>query len=187
MNETVSLRRHKAAQYFLIGIIFSFAGWLMETIHVSDLAGELVDRGFLFLPLCPIYGSCLMALYFLLGTPSAPHGILKNTTAGVGRYLLYVLFAGLVPTLAELAVGAFFHQLFDIRLWSYEHQPFNFMGYICLPISVTWAVAITVLMQFIFPLIHKLVGKLSQPVRIAAPLAVAIACDFLINFILILL
>ncbi len=174
-----------AARLFLIGILFSFLGWVMETVHVSQLAGELVDRGFLFLPLCPIYGSCLILLYLLLGTPGAPRGLLRNARPGVLRYIAYFFFAGLVPTLVELGVGAFFHQLFDIRLWSYEHQPLNFMGYICLPLSLTWAVGITAIMQLIFPLLQKLTGRLSDKtaLRIALPLAGILAVDFVVSFL----
>ncbi len=172
------------ARYFLILLIFSFLGWGMETIHVSDLAGELVDRGFLTLPFCPIYGCCLMLLYFLLGTPNQTRGLLKNVKPGPWRYLIYWVFAGLVPTAVELTVGAFFHQVFDLRLWSYEHQPYNFNGYICLPISLLWAFGITILMRVIFPMVQNLTRKLSDrgAVVLGVGMAGAVAVDFAINF-----
>ncbi len=177
------------SRYFIILLIFSFLGWVMETVHVSQLAGELVDRGFLLLPFCPIYGCCLMLLYFLLGTPKQTRGILKGVTAGPWRYAIYWIFAGLVPTVMELIVGAFFDQLFDIQLWSYAHQPYNFMGYICLPMSLAWAFAITALMRFIFPLFQKLTDRFSDRVAVvtASVLAVAIAVDFSVNFLLLFL
>ncbi len=178
-----------AARYFLILLIFSFLGWAMETVHVSQLAGELVDRGFLTLPFCPIYGCCLMLLYFLLGTPKQTRGILKNVTKGPWRYGIYWVFAGLVPTVMELIVGAFFDQLFDIQLWSYAHQPYNFMGYICLPMSLAWAFAITALMRFIYPLFQKLVGLLPDKTALMTGgiLAAAVAVDAIVNFIFLFL
>lgn len=66
------MRLH-GARLFIALIIFSFAGWIWETIHVSMLAGELVDRGFLFGPICPIYGHCL----FVTRNAKETTGIIK--------------------------------------------------------------------------------------------------------------
>ena len=41
---------------FLYFIIYSVLGWCMETIYCSVAERRLVPRGFLYGPLCPIYG-----------------------------------------------------------------------------------------------------------------------------------
>ncbi len=177
------------AKHFMILLIFSFLGWLWETVYVSYLAGELVDRGFFFTPVCPIYGSCLLALYFLLGTPDNPQGLLRKFQNRHGRYMIYLLFAGIVPTAVELVVGVFFHQLFDVRLWTYEANPYNFYGYICLYNSLFWAVGITVLMRFVYPAVQNMVFRLKDrtALRIAMPMLVLLAADGIISFLLLLL
>lgn len=156
------------ARLYLVVLIFSFAGWVWEVIHVSMLAGELVDRGFLFGPVCPIYGVTMVIAYFLMGMPKKPMGILKATEGKWYQYPLYGLAAIALPTLVELVVGYGSELLFDIRLWDYSHYvldvngqqiPLHFMGYIALPISVIWFVLIFVVMVFFFPALLKLTEK----------------------------
>ncbi len=177
------------SKHFLIMLFFSFLGWLWETVYVSNLAGELVDRGFFFTPVCPIYGSCLLALYFLLGTPDKPQGLLRRFGHRHGRYAVYLIFAGLIPTAVELVVGVFFHQLFDVRLWTYEANPYNFYGYICLYNSLFWAVGITVLMRFAYPAVQNMIFRLQDRtvLRVALPMLVLLAVDGVISFLLLLL
>ena len=106
---------------YLVFLIFSFAGWVWEVIHVSILAGELVDRGFLFGPICPIYGLTMVIAYFLIGMPKKPKGILKATEGKWYQYLLYGIAAITLPTLVELVVGYGCELIFGIRLWDYSH------------------------------------------------------------------
>ena len=42
--------------YLTYFFIFSFVGWLMETIYSYFVLGHFANRGFLFGPVCPIYG-----------------------------------------------------------------------------------------------------------------------------------
>ena len=44
------------ATVFLLMVLYSVAGWIMEVVYVSLEERRLVDRGFLYGPLCPIYG-----------------------------------------------------------------------------------------------------------------------------------
>ena len=157
------------ARLFFVLLIFSFVGWIWEVVHVSMLAGELVDRGFLFGPICPIYGLTMVIAYLLIGMPKKPKGILKSTAGKWYQYPLYAVAAITLPTLVELVVGYGCEKLFDIRLWDYSHYvttingqdiPLHFMGYIALPISVIWLVLIFVVIGFFFPALLKLMEKI---------------------------
>ena len=55
--------------YTLLFFLFSFYGWLLETAHFAIRWGKLTDRGFLCLPLCPIYGFSMLAAGLALGSP----------------------------------------------------------------------------------------------------------------------
>ena len=37
-------------------VIYSFLGWVLETIFALFVLGRFVKRGFLYGPVCPIYG-----------------------------------------------------------------------------------------------------------------------------------
>ena len=52
--------------YFLLFLIYSFIGWLIEIINVSWIEKRFVNRGFLLGPYCPIYGvGCLLLILLL--------------------------------------------------------------------------------------------------------------------------
>ncbi len=191
MDKTLHNFRAPAAlaRHFLVMLFFSFLGWLWETVYVSYLAGELVDRGFFLAPVCPIYGNCLVLLYFLLGTPDRPQGLLRRFEKSHARYLVYLVFAGLIPTVVELVIGAFFHRVFGVWLWTYEANPYNFYGYICLYNSIFWAFGITLLMRVVYRPVHKLMHRLSDKaaVRIAVPILIWLGIDAVISFLLLIL
>ena len=43
--------------YFICFIIFSFMGWIYESIYCTIRTHHWDNRGFLFGPICPIYGT----------------------------------------------------------------------------------------------------------------------------------
>ena len=174
-------RLEKISKYFLINLLLSFIGWGYETLLMLILAGELQNRGFLSLPLCPIYGCTLMAVYFLLGTPDEGRGLLKRVYDPIKRRLLYLLGAFTAPTVAELIVGAYFDKFHGVWLWSYHGLPLNFRGYVSLPISVLWAVMIFLFMKFIFPVLKRWVFRL--PKVLATALAIALLSVLLADLV----
>ena len=53
-------------KYIFLFFLYSFAGWLMETIRVSIKSKRFIDRGFLIGPYCPVYGCGLVFLIIFL-------------------------------------------------------------------------------------------------------------------------
>lgn len=172
------------AKYFLLTMLLSFFGWAFETGFTYLSTGKFYDRGFLTMPFCPIYGCSLMLVYFLLGTPNEGRGILKNVRDPFARYSLYFVFAFLIPTAAELLVGFVFDVFFDTWLWSYSSLPFNFRGYISLPISIGWAVLVFLFMGCVFKPLKRLVFKIPKlfAVPLAFALAIAVAVDLVLSY-----
>ena len=52
--------------YFLLFMIYSFAGWCMEVIGKLIQYKRFINRGFLIGPYCPIYGTGAILITFLL-------------------------------------------------------------------------------------------------------------------------
>ncbi len=173
-----------AAKYILLTATMSFIGWLYEVVLVRMQSGYWTNRGFMWLPFCPIYGCTLLAIYFFMGTPQEKRGILKKVKNPFLHTALYLVLAGLLPTLAELFVGLLFDKAFHTMLWSYEGMPFNYRGYICLTISLLWSVMIYAFMRFVFPLLKRLLFRM--PGRLAlilsAMLLIACTADVTIQF-----
>ncbi len=44
-------------RYFVFFILFSVFGWIFETVYGMLYTGEWENRGFLYGPICPIYGT----------------------------------------------------------------------------------------------------------------------------------
>ena len=52
--------------YFILFIIYSFVGWLMEVVNCLWEKHRFINRGFLIGPVCPIYGvGSLLLIIFL--------------------------------------------------------------------------------------------------------------------------
>ncbi len=173
------------ARYLILMAILSFIGWLYEVLLVRIRNGVWTDRGFLFLPFCPIYGFTLLFVYFFMGTPKEKRGVLKNIQNPFAHTALYLLFAFLIPTTAELLVGLFFDKNFHVSLWSYAALPMNFNGYISLPVSLVWSALIYIFMRFFFTPLRKITQKIPEniAVNIAAALVLSASIDAVIQFI----
>ena len=177
-------RAGTVARYVLLTGVLSFIGWAYETVFVLVMTGSFYNQGFLTLPFCPIYGFSLLAVYLLIGTPTEGRGILKNEQNPFRRYALYLAFSFLIPTAAELLVGFFFDNFFHVRLWSYKGVPYNFRGYISLPVSLAWMGLIFLFMRFLFSPIKSAVFRIPNKTAIllSAILLTAVAVDFIFSF-----
>ena len=183
-NEKSRGRYEVIAKYFLLTMLLSFLGWAFETALMLFMTGRFHDQGFMKMPFCPIYGCSLMATYFLIGTPDERRGLLKGAEATIPRYAVYFAVAFLAPTVAELAVGFFFDTRYGIRLWSYDYLPYNFRGYISLPVSLGWAFLIFIFMKYFFPPLKKGVFKLPKGFAsiTASLLFIAVLLDMALSF-----
>ncbi len=161
--------------------LISFGAWVMETVYCSALAGQLVDRGLLILPFCPIYGLTIGVIDWLIGTPLEGGIMISKIQPGIKRFFLYFGLAILIPTVAEFLTGLFFDGLFGVRLWYYEEQPFTLMGYVCLQVSLLWGVMLTAFMLVVYPFIRKFVSLV--PRRLAAIIAAIISTLVILNLV----
>lgn len=183
----------KAQRLYALALVFyfvSFIGWCGETLLFLVRFGRLRDRGFLTLPFCTIYGSCLTGMYLFIGTPQngslAPlfakaEGLrgAARPAAKCGLYALYFLCAALLPTLAELAFGGLF-SAFGVRLWDYGYKKVHLYGLISPDQSLLWGALVTLAMRFAWEPLH---AAMRLPPRVRKTAAIALtaltAADFL--------
>lgn len=183
----------KAQRLYALALVFyfvSFIGWCGETLLFLVRFGRLRDRGFLTLPFCTIYGSCLTGMYLFIGTPQngrlAPlfakaEGLrgAARPAAKCGLYALYFLCAALLPTLAELAFGGLF-SAFGVRLWDYGYKKVHLYGLISPDQSLLWGVLVTLAMRFAWEPLH---AAMRLPPRVRKTAAIVLtaltAADFL--------
>lgn len=132
---------------FLYFILYAFLGWVMETCYCSIMERRLVSRGFLYGPVCPIYGGgvTLMILFF---TP-----LKKNL-------VLFYIVAVVVMTSWEYFVGWVLEITTHVKYWDYSQYKFNLKGRVCLWVALTWGVLSYIVIFFIHPPIQSLVEDL---------------------------
>ena len=126
-------------------LIYSCLGWCVEVVYAAATTGQLVNRGFLNGPVCPIYGFGMILVLFFL-TP------LEDDL------LLLYLGGVILPSALELVGGWALYKLYRTRWWDYTDKPFNIGGYVCLEFSLMWGVGAMVMVKVIHPTIAALVN-----------------------------
>ena len=124
-------------------IIYSFLGWILESLYRSFCERKLINTGFLRGPFCPIYGfgAAIMIL------------ILKQFDNNI--ILLFIL-SMLMLTAWEYLVGVILEKFFKTKYWDYSNHKVNFQGRICLTNSIYWGILGVVFLKYIHPFILNL-------------------------------
>lgn len=132
-------------KYVLYFFAYAFLGWVCEVIYCSILQHRFVNRGFLHMPICPIYGygsvACILVLSFLI------------------KYPVVIFFLGMfLVTLLEYVTSFVLEKVFKMSWWDYSKYKFNIHGRVCLKNSLMFGILIMVLMYGIHPLTVDLVN-----------------------------
>ena len=125
---------------FLLFIIYSFIGWVIEVIDAYIKTGKFVNRGFLIGPYCPVYGIGCTLMIILLS-----------------KYLddIVVLFFMCIVTFSILEYMTSFamEKLFKARWWDYSNKRFNINGRICLETMIPFGLGGVFIMYVVNPVI----------------------------------
>ena len=128
------------ALYFFV---YGFLGWCTEVAFAAWKEHRFVNRGFLNGPICPVYGiGVTLVVHFL--SPYRSNLI-----------ILYITSTILVTAL-EWLTGFILERVFHNKWWDYSNMPLNLNGYVCLLFSLIWGVACVLIVDFIHPVLHKL-------------------------------
>ena len=125
---------------FLLFIIYSFIGWVIEVIDAYIKTGKFVNRGFLIGPYCPVYGIGCTLMIILLS-----------------KYLddIVVLFFMCIVTFSilEYMTSCAMEKLFKARWWDYSNKRFNINGRICLETMIPFGLGGVFIMYVVNPVI----------------------------------
>lgn len=138
------MNQYHFVHWVMFFYIYCFIGWIFESTYVSIKEKHFVNRGFLTLPMLPIYGSGALA-------------ILLVTVPVRDNYFLVYILGVISSTVLELVTGMVMESLFKVKYWDYSNQKFNYKGYICLSSSIAWGFLSILLTDFIHRPIEKLV------------------------------
>lgn len=131
--------------YFLI---YSFLGWVIESIFRSIIEKKIINTGFLKGPICPIYGIGALIMSFVLD--------------GLSNNLICLFIASMIIlTIWEYIVGVFLEKTFHTKYWDYSDHKINFQGRICLTNSIYWGILGVVFVKYIHPFMQEIIERVN--------------------------
>ena len=134
-------------KHILYFFIYSFIGWLLETIYAYIVLGEFVNRGFLIGPICPIYGFGMLIL-----------------TVGLEKYkghnIKLFAIASILLTYFEYLAGFALDAIFGIKWWDYSQDFLNINGRICLAFALVWGFIALFVVNIVHPFTEKIIDKI---------------------------
>ena len=142
--------------YFLLFLIYSFIGWLIEVIGKLIEKHKFINRGFLIGPICPIYGhGCLLMILTLSRYKDNP--------------LTLFIYAIFICSLLEYFTSYFMEKIFKARWWDYSTKRFNLNGRICAETMIPFGILGTLVICVINPIFEYLLNLFNfETIKITA-------------------
>ena len=137
------------AKYFNEFIIFSCIGWLYECTYCTFKDHKWQNRGFLFGPVCPIYGVGALLCVIVFGRISGKLGFPYQTLGNWKIFFVCMVGSAIIELVTSIVLERFFHAAW----WDYTDMPLNFQGRICLPASIGFGLAGVVIVRYILPIV----------------------------------
>ena len=134
-------------------MIYSFMGWIYESIFCTVNSGKWENRGFLYGPACPIYGTGALAVSLLMELTSG-NGI------EVGKWQIF-LVSVIGSAILEYATSWTLEKLFHATWWDYSHLPLNLHGRISLLTSLGFGLGGLLVADYIAPFTMTLVDGIT--------------------------
>ena len=109
----------------VIYLVYSFLGWVGETVVATAKGRRFTNRGVASGPFCFVYGTA---------------GVLITIGLNDQRTSLAALFFGsmIYATVVEWLTAKLLERIHHRRWWDYSDKKFNLDGYVCLQYSLLW-------------------------------------------------
>lgn len=149
--------------YILLFFMISFFGWIWEVLLTWFQQGHFANRGVLFGPWLPLYGSGAILVLVLL----------RRWLANPG--LTFLLSAGLC-SLLEYSCGWILERSTGLRWWDYSQYRFDVQGRISLESALVFGLASCIVIYWAAPKFGLVLERI--PVRGKWRLALALLVLF---------
>ncbi len=162
-------------KYIMLFFIYSFAGWLMESLGDTVKKKKFINRGFLIGPYCPIYGCGVILITILLQKYSDDIFII---------FFMSIFISGIL----EYSTSYLMEKIFKARWWDYSERKFNINGRICLETLIPFGIAGTFILYVVNPFLLKYIEMIPSTVLhiISGILVFIYILDLIVSFKIIL-
>lgn len=132
---------------FVEFMIYNFLGWVYECTYCTVKEGHWRNRGFLFGPICPIYGSgAVIAELIFTMLPI----FRKMPVQEIPMWKVF-LVCSIGSFFLEYGTSYFLEKRFHAVWWDYNDMPLNLNGRVCVPATIGFGVAGIFFSRFVFP------------------------------------
>lgn len=138
--------------YFICSVI----GWIMEMVYGYMVFGKFVDRGFLYGPMCPIYGYGAITMV-LIGEK-----IRKKNINIIGTFFIITI----IFTLLEYIASLILESIFNLRWWDYTNEFLNLNGRVCLMFSLMFGIMGVLFIECIYEPSKRLIEKIREKISV---------------------
>lgn len=162
--------------YFIYFLIFAIIGWILETAYSFYALGHFTKRGFLYGPLCPIYGwgALILIIFF-------------NTYRKHNLKLFF--YAAIIFSIFEYIVSFAMEAMFSLKWWDYTNEFMNLNGRISIFFSFAWGIIAILFINLIYPFFKKkiniILSKINYKVQLTTLyiLFIILVVDMLFSFL----
>ncbi len=160
------------SKFIMYFIVYSFFGWVMESILKTIIQKKPVNSGFLYGPFCPIYGFGAIIMFAFL------QSFKENVV------VLFII-AFFILSIWEYIVGWALEKIFNTKYWDYSENKFNIKGRVCLMNSLSWGLLGVTFIRYIHPFIIEKIDiiKTNDLLFLTITLSVIIIVDLIISII----
>lgn len=155
---------------FLLFFIYSFLGYIVESISVSLMEKKVVwNRGFLVGPYIPIFGIGAMTMILTLQ---------KYKDDIVALFIMSMVVCLTIEYLCSLVA----EKIFKLRWWNYSDKLFNINGRICLQNGILFGIGGVLIVKYVNTWIENLI--LLLPNSLMVTLSIILTVIFVSDTIL---
>lgn len=134
-------------------VIYSFMGWVYETIVCTIRWKKWENRGFLYGPICPIYGTGAVGSMIVID-------IVDQRGISYSWWQVFI-FSMLASIVLEFTTHWVLEKLFHAKWWDYSYMPLNIQGRVCLPFSIGFGLAGLLIVYVINPFVYSITEWIS--------------------------
>lgn len=141
------------SRFFVLFVIYSCMGWIYETIYCTIKWKKWENRGFLYGPICPIYGTGGAVITILME-------VLGKHNISYSWWQVFLV----------CSIGSFFleygthwglEKLFHACWWDYSYMPLNIKGRVCLPYTLCFGAAGILVTYVVAPFVTRVTSYIS--------------------------
>lgn len=162
------VRLNRKLLFILYFFVFAFLGWVLETLFSFYALGHFTNRGFLYGPICPIYGYGAIILILFLARYQ------KNSVK-------LFFYSAIIFSIFEYFVSFALEALFGIHWWDYTNEFMNLNGRISIFYAFAWGIIAILFINHIYPFMKRKINTLLS--KIPYILQLLILCALIIAFI----